>query len=93
MNGFYLFESIASLIAILVTFFLARVFRNVPFVKYLPCIITAISGIGFYIKAAFFSTGFEDLGYIVMALIACIVFFISFITAFIMGMIQKKSKN
>ncbi|MDF2986494.1 MAG: hypothetical protein K0R50_2004 [Eubacterium sp.] len=93
MNGFYVFISIASIIAILVTFFLGRIFRNKPFIKYIPCIITALAGIGFYIKAAIFSTGFEDLAYLILVMIACVVFFLSFLTAFIMGIIQRKSKN
>ncbi len=92
MNGFYVFVSIASIAAILITFFLARFFRNKAIVKYIPSIIAALAGIGFYIKSAYFSTGFEDLGYLVLTLIACVVFFLSFITAFILGIIQRNRK-
>lgn len=94
MEGFYLFVSISSITAMLLTFFLARHFRRLSIVKYVPSIIAALAGIGFYIKSAYFSTGFEDLGFIVLALISLIVFFMSFITALIMGiLLRNKNSN
>lgn len=93
MNRFYAFVSIAGVAAVLITFLLARFFRNKTLVKYIPSIIAALGGICFYIKSVYFSTGFEDLAYIVLTLAACVVFFLSFITAFILGMIQRNNKT
>ena len=92
MSGFYIFVSIAGIAAVLITFLLAKFFGNKTIVKYIPSIIAALGGIGFYIKSAYFSTGFEDLGYIVLTLVACVVFLLSFITAFILGIIQRNGK-
>lgn len=93
INNFYIFISIASFLAILITFFLGKFFSKKPVVKYIPAMAAALAGIGFYIKSAYFSTGFEDLGYFVLTLIACIVFFLSFITAFILGIIHRNRSN
>lgn len=96
MNGFYTFVAIAGLITVLITVFLGRIFKNKAIVKYIPAIILLLAGLGFLIKAKFFSTdmgGFADLGYIVLMLIAGIVCFISLTTALIMEFIQRKSKR
>jgi len=94
MSGFYTFIAVAGLISVLITYFLGRFFKN-RVVKYIPAIILALTVLGFYIKARFFSTGtgFEDLGYIVLALIAGILFFISLFTAIIMGVVQMKNRR
>jgi hypothetical protein len=96
MNGFYMFVAVVSLISILITYCLDRFFKNRLIVKYIPTIISALTGVGFYIKARFFSSGgFEDLGYIVLTVIAGIVFIVSLITAIIIELINrnKKSRN
>jgi hypothetical protein len=96
MSGFYLFIAIASLISVLITFFLGIIFKSTPIVKYIPAMISVLAGLGFYIKSRFFSsgTGFEDLGYIVFTLIAGILFFISLITAIVMDLINRnKGQN
>lgn len=93
MNGFYMLIAVAGLLSILVTFFLGRFFKEKPFVKYIPAVISVLSGIGFYIKSRYFSEGMEDLAYAVLTLISCIVFFISFATAFIMGLLQRRSRR
>lgn len=92
MNGFYIMIAVTSLISIIITFFLGRFFKSRAFVKYIPAIISAIAVIGFYIKSEFFSTGFQDLAYIVLALIAGIVFFVSLLTALIIGILQKRNR-
>ncbi len=93
MNGFYIFVSICSAVALLVTVFLGRRFRRRATIKYLPSIFTALAGIGLYIKSAYFSVGLEDLGYLVLTLVAVVAFLISFLTAFIMGIIQRSKSS
>ena len=96
MNGFYTFVAIAGLITVLITVFLDRIFKNRAIVKYIPAIILLLAGLGFLIKAKFFSTdmgGFADLGYIVLMLIAGIVFLASLITAIIMELVQRRSRR
>lgn len=95
MNGFYIFVAVASLISVLITFFLGRISRNRAFVKYIPAILAALAALGFLIKAKFFSTteGFQELGYIVLMFISTIVFFISLITAIIIGIVQRNSRR
>jgi len=96
MNGFYMFVAVASLISVLITFFLGKFFNKRAIVKYIPTIISALACLGFLIKAKFFSTdmgGFADLGYIVLMLIAGIVFLASLITAIIMELVQRRSRR
>jgi len=91
MNGFYILIGATGLIAILITYFLARFFKEKLMVKFIPAIISALAGVGFYIKSMVFSTGFEDLGYIILTIIAGIVAFVSLVTALIIGLIQRKT--
>ena len=95
MGGFYTFVAIASLIFVLITYFLGRFFKDRAIIKYIPAIISAFCAVGFLIKAKVFSTGtgFEDLGYIVLMLIAGIVFFASLLTAIIMELLQRKNRQ
>lgn len=62
------------------------------FYKYIPACISGISAAGFFIKARFFSQGFEDLGYLIFAVIAGAVFLLSLITAIVMEFVVSKSK-
>ncbi|WP_080063373.1 hypothetical protein [Ruminiclostridium hungatei] len=93
MTGFYMIVSIAGILAMLATFFLGRQFKDKPLVRYIPSLLAVLAGIASYIKARFFATGFEDIGFVILALIACIVFFLSFLTAFIMGILQRNRDN
>lgn len=93
MNNFYIFIAVACLLSFLITFGLGRLFRKTAIVKYIPAIISALAGIGFYIRARFFSTGFDALGYIILVIIAGIVCLVSLLTAAIMGMLQRSRQN
>lgn len=93
MNGFYILISVGSAIAIILTFVLNKFFGKRAIIRYIPAIIAGLAVIGFYIKSAYFSSGFEDLGYIILALMACVIFFVSFVTAFIIGIIQRNRNN
>ena len=92
MNGFYIVVAIGSIISILITIYLGRVFKEKAFIRYIPAIISALFVIGFYIKSRYYSEGMEDLGYVILALIASIVFFVSFIAAFIMGLVRRRNR-
>lgn len=93
MDGLYLFIIVGSIIAVLITLLLGWLFRRIAFIKYIPAIISALCAIGLYLKARAFSEGFTALGYVILALIAFIIFFVSLITAFIMGLAQRKNKK
>jgi|GEM_PF-1563605 len=93
MNNFYIFVYITSILAVLITLILNRFFNKKPAVKYVPAILSFLAGIGFYVKSKYFSTDFEDLAYIVLTLLACIVCFFSFITAYILGIINRNRNN
>jgi hypothetical protein len=58
--------------------------------KFIPSIISGIAALGFYIKANFFATGFEDIGYMILALIAAVIFVISILTAVIIVFIKSR---
>lgn len=63
---------------------------RIRFYKYIPACISGIAAAGFFIKARFFSQGFEVLGYLIFAMIAGAVFLISLITAVIMEYAGRK---
>ncbi len=90
INRFYLMVAIGCFIAVLITLLLGRVFRKSAFVKYIPAVISAVGAVGLFIKARAFSEGFGAIGYVVLALFACAVSFVAFVTAFIMGLVQRK---
>lgn len=92
-SGFYLLIAIPSIIFVAITYFLGRFCRHLAIIKYIPSIVALLIGIGFYIKARFYATGFEDLAFIILALVAGIVFVLSLITAIIMDIIQKKKSH
>lgn len=60
------------------------------FYKYIPACISGIAAAGFFVKARFFAQGFEDLGYLIFAMIAGAVFLISLMTAVIMEYVGRK---
>jgi hypothetical protein len=93
MTGFYLIVSAAGIIAFFTTFVLYRYFRQRPLIKFIPCILLALLGIWFILKARYFSAGFEGLGYIVYAIIDIIMFFISLITAWILELYRRKTRK
>lgn len=92
-NGFYLFIAIAGLITVIITTLLGIFFTRHKIIKYIPAIIFAAATAGFWVKARYFSQGFEDLGYAVLGLIAAIVFVIAILNALIIELIQRNRKH
>lgn len=93
MGRFFTLVAVVSVISFLVTFGLGKLFSRKSFVKYIPSILLALAGIGFYIEARKFSTGFGDLGYFILAIIAVVAFFISLLTAIIMGIMHRNKSE
>jgi hypothetical protein len=61
--------------------------------KYIPSIVAGAAAIALVIKTAWFSEGFEGLGYLIMAMIAAVIFFVSIITAILMEIVRRKGKG
>ena len=93
MNGFYILVSIGCAVAITITFILNKYSGKRVIIRYIPSIVAGVAVIGFYVNSAYYSSGFEDLGYMILALIACAIFLVSFVTAFILGIIQRSRKS
>lgn len=91
-GSFLLFIAIPCLISIILTYLLGRFFKKPAIVKYIPAIVSLLIAIGFYIKARYYSSGFEDLAYIILGFIAAIVFIVSLVTAVIMDIVTR-TKN
>lgn len=66
-----------------------RYSRPGKFFKYIPNLVFLIVGLLCFIKAVYFSTGMEDLAYIIIAFLAIGVMFISLITGVILDIIEK----
>lgn len=80
---------ILSLISIAITVGIAKYAKRTGF-KYIPSIFFALIAIGCIIKSRWFSQGFEDLAYLIMAIMAIILAFIVTITAFFVGIYRRK---
>ena len=90
MNNLRLFIiiGIISLIFIIIVLVLSKYFKRKRTVKYIPAIIAIFLTLAFFIKSRYFSTGFEDLAYIVLAVISIIEFIVSLLTAIIIDLIR-----
>lgn len=80
---------ILSLISIAITVGIARYTKRTGF-KYIPSIFFALIAIGCFIKSKWFSQGFEDLAYLIMAIMAMILAIVVTITAFIVGIYRRR---
>ena len=83
---------IICLIAAGITYLLGRFAKGRRVYKYIPFVISIIAGSGLYIKSAFFSRSFEDIGYLILAMAAGIFAIASVVTAIIMD-ILRRNKN
>jgi len=83
MNNIRLFIiiGIISLIFIIIVLLLSKFFKSKRIVKYMPAIVSIFLSIAFFIKSRYFSTGFEDLAYIVLSVIFVVVSIVSLLTA------------
>lgn len=67
---------------------LLALFTKSKLLMFIPSIISGIAALGFFIKASFFAVGFEDIGYMILALIAGAIFVISILTSIIIGFVR-----
>jgi len=80
-----------SLIAIGITFLIER-FTRKNGLKFIPAAIFAVAAVGCFIKSAYFSQSFQDIAFMLMGILATILFVVSFITAVLLGKNKTKTK-
>lgn len=61
--------------------------------KYIPAMIAFAATLALMIKASWFSEGMEGLGYVILAMITAVLFFISIITSIIIEIRNRKGKQ
>jgi hypothetical protein len=93
MDRLIIFILILSFIFATITYLLHKYFKHKAVVKYIPSVIAAVSGISFFIKSRFFSQGFEDLAYMILTIIAGVVFVVAFIIAIVMEFSVKRKRS
>lgn len=81
---------VLCVIAITITLLVGKLAKGKRVFKYIPSIISAFGGIGFYIKASFFSRSFEDIGFLLLAIAAGIFTVTSVVTAAVMDIFLRK---
>jgi hypothetical protein len=87
---FYAILAGFSIIAIGITFLIAK-FTKKNSLKFLPAVVFALAAVGCFIKSAYFSESFQDLAFMLMGIMATVLFALSLITAMLMGK-NKKAK-
>ncbi|TCT14929.1 hypothetical protein EDC18_10479 [Natranaerovirga pectinivora] len=80
-----------AILFVILTLYLSKISTKSE-IKYIPSVIAALLGVGFFIKAVFFSQTWEDIAFLIFAFIAVVVFFITLITALFIGYKNKKKK-
>ena len=88
---FYAIVVIFSLIAIGITFLISR-FTKKNSLKFMPAVVFAVAAVGCFIKSAYFSQSFQDLAFMLMGIMATILFVVSLITAILLGKNKTKTK-
>ena len=91
--SFYLVVIGIVLVFVAATILLGRKQIRKAFLKYIPAIIAGAATLAAIIKTAWFSEGFEGLGYAIMAMIAAIIFLVSIVTAIVVEIVNRKSKR
>ncbi len=91
MDNFVLVIAVISIIFILAAIFLGRLKKRWP--KYIPAIFAAVAAIASFVKAKWFSEGFEALGYFVFMLIALIIFITALIAASAIEIISLRKRR
>ena len=85
---FYIIIAVFSLIAIGITYLIAR-FTKKNSVKFLPSVVFAVVAVGCFIKSVYFSESFQDIAFMLMGILATILFAVSLITAILLGKNKK----
>ncbi len=81
---FYIIIVVFSLIAIGITYLIAR-FTKKNSLKFMPSVVFALIAVGCFVKSAYFSQSFQDIAFMLMGILATILFIVSLITAIIVG--------
>lgn len=90
LNRFAVINVVIGLFLILIVYILGKYFKSKK-IKYIPAIITFIAGIACIIKSVYFSQGFEDIAYMILAFIIGVGFMASLLTALFIDYICKKN--
>ena len=85
---FYAILLVFSLIVIGVTFLIAR-FTGKNSLKFMPAVVFALAAVGCFIKSVYFSQSFQDIAFMLMGIMAVVLFTVSFITAILTGKTKK----
>lgn len=88
---FYLIIGAFSLFAVGITYLIAR-FTKKNSLKFLPTVVFALMAAGCFIKSAYFSESFQDIAFMLMGILATVLFAVSLITAILLGKKQKNKK-
>lgn len=78
-----------SLISIMLTILIARFSKRI-LIKYIPSGIFGLFSIGFLVKSLYFSESFQDIAYMLMAILAFILTIVGLITAIVLDIIKSK---
>ena len=81
---FYAIIGVFSLMAVGITYLIAR-FTKKNSVKFLPAVVFLLAAIGSFIKSVYFSESFQDIAFMLMGILATILFVVSLITAILVG--------
>jgi len=85
----YVIIGVFSLMAVGITYLIAR-FTKKNSVKFLPAVVFLLAAIGSFIKSVYFSESFQDIAFMLMGILATILFVVSLITAILVGRKNKK---
>jgi len=86
----YVIIGVFSLMAVGITYLIAR-FTKKNSVKFLPAVVFLLAAIGSFIKSVYFSESFQDIAFMLMGILATILFVVSLITAILVG--RKPKQN
>jgi ABC-type phosphate transport system permease subunit len=91
--SFYIIIALISLAFAAVTILLGRKKVKRAILKYIPAMTAFAATLALIIKTAWFSEGFEGLGYAILAMITAILFLVSIITAIVVEIINRRRKR
>lgn len=91
--SFYIVITLISLIFAGATILLGRKQVRRAILKYIPAMVAFAATVALIVKTAWFSEGFEGLGYAILAMITAAVFLVSIITAIVVAIINRRRRR
>ena len=91
--SFYMVVALISLVFAGITILLGRKQVQRAILKYIPAMIAFVATLALIIKTAWYSEGFEGLGYAILAMITAVVFLVSIITAIIIAIVNRRRRS